>query len=86
LSYFAFTATPKPKTLEVFGTRQPDGSFAPFSLYLLYSTRGSDHEGCKKAGHGKAFDQSHSLPGRVFILTHPVAVSKIDPRRAIWEK
>ncbi|AOC52416.1 Type I restriction-modification system, restriction subunit R [Microcystis aeruginosa NIES-2481] len=35
LSYFAFTATPKPKTLEVFGTRQPDGSFAPFSLYSM---------------------------------------------------
>lgn len=28
LSTFAFTATPKPKTLELFGTRQPDGKFA----------------------------------------------------------
>jgi type I restriction enzyme R subunit len=35
LSYFAFTATPKAKTLELFGTRQPDGSFAPFSLYSM---------------------------------------------------
>jgi type I restriction enzyme R subunit len=35
LSMFAFTATPKPKTLEIFGTRQPDGSFAPFSLYSM---------------------------------------------------
>jgi type I restriction enzyme R subunit len=35
LSYFAFTATPKSKTLELFGTRQPDGSFAPFSLYSM---------------------------------------------------
>ncbi len=35
LSFFAFTATPKPKTLELFGTRQPDGSFVPFSLYSM---------------------------------------------------
>jgi type I restriction enzyme R subunit len=35
LSYFAFTATPKAKTLELFGTRQPDGSFTPFSLYSM---------------------------------------------------
>ena len=35
LSMFAFTATPKPKTLEIFGTRQRDGSFAPFSLYSM---------------------------------------------------
>jgi type I restriction enzyme, R subunit len=35
LSFFAFTATPKPKTLELFGKQQPDGSFAPFSLYSM---------------------------------------------------
>ena len=35
LSYFAFTATPKPKTLELFGSRQEGGSFAPFSLYSM---------------------------------------------------
>ncbi|RLB68896.1 MAG: hypothetical protein DRH03_09215, partial [Deltaproteobacteria bacterium] len=35
LSMFAFTATPKPKTLEIFGTKRPDGSFAPFSLYSM---------------------------------------------------
>jgi type I restriction enzyme R subunit len=35
LSYFAFTATPKAKTLELFGTPQPDGSFNPFSLYSM---------------------------------------------------
>ena len=34
-STFAFTATPKPKTLELFGTRQGDGSFAPFHLYSM---------------------------------------------------
>ena len=35
LSTFAFTATPKQKTLELFGTRRTDGSFAPFSLYSM---------------------------------------------------
>lgn len=35
LSYFAFTATPKPKTLELFGTRQADGSYQAFSLYTM---------------------------------------------------
>jgi type I restriction enzyme R subunit len=35
LSTFAFTATPKPKTLELFGLRRPDGKFAPFHLYSM---------------------------------------------------
>jgi len=35
ISYFAFTATPKQKTLESFGERQEDGSFKPFSLYSM---------------------------------------------------
>jgi type I restriction enzyme R subunit len=35
LSTFAFTATPKPKTLELFGTKRPDGKFAPFDLYTM---------------------------------------------------
>lgn len=35
VSYFAFTATPKPKTMELFGSRQEDGTFNPFSLYSM---------------------------------------------------
>ncbi len=36
LSYFAFTATPKQKTLELFGTLNPaDGRFYPFSMYTM---------------------------------------------------
>ena len=35
VSTFAFTATPKSKTLELFGTKRPDGSFAPFHLYSM---------------------------------------------------
>ena len=35
VSTFAFTATPKPKTLELFGARRPDGSFTPYHLYSM---------------------------------------------------
>lgn len=35
LSFFAFTATPKEKTLEMFGTKQPDNTFAPFHVYCM---------------------------------------------------
>lgn len=35
LSFFAFTATPKAKTLEVFGTRDEEGKPRPFHLYSM---------------------------------------------------
>ena len=35
LSFFAFTATPKPKTLEMFGQPGPDGTPEPFHLYSM---------------------------------------------------
>ncbi|MCR5803732.1 MAG: DEAD/DEAH box helicase family protein [Clostridia bacterium] len=35
LSFFAFTATPKPATLEMFGTPQEDGSFHPYHIYSM---------------------------------------------------
>lgn len=35
LSFFAFTATPKHKTLEMFGTDGPDGKPWPFHLYSM---------------------------------------------------
>ena len=35
LSTFAFTATPKPKTLELFGTKRENGAFVPFHLYSM---------------------------------------------------
>lgn len=36
ISTFAFTATPKPKTFELFGTKLADGSYAPFHLYSMH--------------------------------------------------
>ena len=35
LSFFAFTATPKGKTLQLFGDRQPDGSYRAFHIYSM---------------------------------------------------
>lgn len=35
LSFFAFTATPKAQTLEMFGTEYTDGSFHPFHVYSM---------------------------------------------------
>lgn len=35
LSFFAFTATPKKKTLEMFGSEYTDGSFHPFHIYSM---------------------------------------------------
>lgn len=35
LSFYAFTATPKDKALELFGEERPDGSFHPFHVYSM---------------------------------------------------
>ena len=35
ISYFAFTATPKNKTLELFGKKGPDGQFIAFHIYSM---------------------------------------------------
>lgn len=35
LSFFGFTATPKAKTLEIFGVKQPDGKFRAFHIYSM---------------------------------------------------
>lgn len=36
LSFFAFTATPKDTTLEMFGRQDSDGSFHPFHIYSMH--------------------------------------------------
>ena len=35
ISYFAFTATPKKETLELFGTKNREGGYEPFSIYSM---------------------------------------------------
>ena len=47
LSFFAFTATPKGKTLQLFGQKDAEGIYRPFH-YLFHETgnRGAFHFGC----------------------------------------
>ena len=42
ISFFGFTGTPKPQTLEVFGTPQPDGTKKPFHSYTMYQSIGEN--------------------------------------------
>ncbi len=35
ISFFAFTATPKPKTIETFGQKDENGEYKPFHLYSM---------------------------------------------------
>lgn len=44
-SYFAFTATPKNKTLELFGVPYPEGDKIKFSAFHLYSMKQAIEEG-----------------------------------------
>ena len=38
ISFFGFTGTPKDKTLELFGTKNPEGKFVPFHMYSMYQS------------------------------------------------
>ena len=40
ISFFGFTGTPKPQTLEVFGTPQSDGTKRPFHTYTMKQSIG----------------------------------------------
>lgn len=40
ISFFGFTGTPKPQTIEVFGTLQADGSKKPFHSYTMHQSIG----------------------------------------------
>ena len=44
-SYFAFTATPKPKTLELFGVKHKVGEETKFTAFHLYSMKQAIEEG-----------------------------------------
>ena len=38
ISFFGFTGTPKEKTVELFGTKLPDGTTIPFHTYSMYQS------------------------------------------------
>jgi len=92
LSLFAFTATPKPKTLELFGTKRPDGTFAPFHLYSMrqaieegfildvldnYSTYRAYWRLLKKVEDDPRYDKKKALYLlKSFVELHPHAIAQ----------
>ncbi|OGS08242.1 MAG: hypothetical protein A2270_10450 [Elusimicrobia bacterium RIFOXYA12_FULL_51_18] len=92
VSYFAFTATPKPKTLELFGVKQKDGSFKPFHLYSMrqaiqekfikdvlpnYITYTTYFELIKKVAADPAYDKAKaSRLLKVFVELAPQTIEK----------
>jgi type I restriction enzyme R subunit len=74
-SYFAFTATPKNKTLEIFGIKNKDGKFVPFHSYTMkqaieegfildvlrnYTTYDSYYKLAITGEKGKKYDKKHA--------------------------
>ncbi len=86
-SFFAFTATPKPNTLEKFGTPNEDGSFSPFDLYSMkqaieeqfildvlsnYTTNRSYYEIHKSIEENPLFDTARAQKKlKAFVEKHP---------------
>ncbi len=90
-SYFAFTATPKPNTLEKFGEKQADGNFKPFHLYSMkqaieegfildvlanYTTYKSYYEIEKSVEGNPLFDTNKAQKKlRSFVEKHPETIA-----------
>ncbi|MDI6600951.1 MAG: type I restriction endonuclease [Thermoanaerobacteraceae bacterium] len=87
ISFFAFTATPKAKTLELFGTKGPDGLPRPFHLYSMrqaieegfildvlqnYVTYETYYKIAKKIEDDPAFDKAKATKALTrFVSLHP---------------
>ncbi|SHF14922.1 type I restriction enzyme, R subunit [Desulforamulus putei DSM 12395] len=87
ISFFAFTATPKAKTLELFGTKDPDGLPHPFHLYSMrqaieegfildvlqnYVTYETYYKIAKKIEDDPAFDKAKATKALTrFVSLHP---------------
>lgn len=87
ISFFAFTATPKAKTLELFGTKGPDGLPHPFHLYSMrqaieegfildvlqnYVTYETYFKIAKKIEDDPAFDKAKATKALTrFVSLHP---------------
>lgn len=90
-SYLAFTATPKPTTLEKFGVRQSDGKFEPFHLYSMkqaieegfildvlanYTTYKSYYEIQKSIEDNPLFDTAKAQKKlKAFVEKHPETIA-----------
>src|SRR3989344_204977 len=92
ISFFAFTATPKNKTLEMFGTKDDRGKFHPFHLYTMkqaieegfildvlknYLTYESYFKLFKKITDDPEYeDKKAKKLLRNFVEKHPVAIGR----------
>lgn len=74
ISYFGFSGTPKMKTLEIFGTKTPEG-FAPFDLYSMKQS----------IAEGFTLDvlQNYTTYKRYFKLNKTVKEDKELPERRV---
>lgn len=91
-SYFAFTATPKNKTLEVFGEKRSDGKFYPFDLYSMkqaieeefildvlknYTTYQSYYKLNKAVEDNPLFDTNRAQKKlRAYVESHPFSIKE----------
>jgi type I restriction enzyme R subunit len=91
-SYFAFTATPKNKTLEVFGEQREDGKFYPFDLYSMkqaieeefildvlqnYTTYQSYYKLNKSTEDNPEFDTSRAQKKlKAYVESHPFSIKE----------
>jgi type I restriction enzyme R subunit len=92
VSMFAFTATPKPRTLELFGQKRANGKFEPFHLYSMrqaieegfildvlasYSTYSAYWRLLKKIEDDPRYDKSKAqYLLKSFVEVHPHAISR----------
>lgn len=91
-SMFAFTATPKQKTLELFGNPRPDGGYEPFSLYSMrqaidegfimdvlenYTTHRVYWSLLKKIADDPRYDRARAqYVAKLFVDLHPHAINE----------
>jgi type I restriction enzyme, R subunit len=91
-SYFAFTSTPKNKTLETFGIKREDGKFESFHLYSMkqaieeefildvlknYTTYNSFYRIKKAIEENPDFDKNRAQQKiRFFVESHPDTIEK----------
>lgn len=91
-SYYAFTATPKNKTLETFGVEDSDGKFHPYHLYPMkqaieegfivdvlqnYTTYTSYYKLTKTIADNPVFDvREANKKLRAFVEEHPDTIAK----------
>ncbi|MBN2251618.1 MAG: type I restriction endonuclease subunit R [Candidatus Altiarchaeota archaeon] len=92
ISFFAFTATPKNKTLEMFGTKDERGQFHPFHLYTMkqaieegfildvlenYLTYETYFKLVKKVQEDKEYDEKKAKRIlRSFVEKHPHTIER----------